>query len=62
VQQLPDVLARLKELETDGLIEIRANGVKVLPRGKPFLRNVGLCYDLRYHRAQPGKTIFSHTA
>jgi oxygen-independent coproporphyrinogen-3 oxidase len=58
---LPDVLIRLKEMETDGLIEIHSDRVSVTEKGKPFVRNVCMGFDLRLQRKRPETQLFSMT-
>ena len=38
-------LERLRQLETDGLVELRAGGLGVTSRGRFLLRNVAMCFD-----------------
>jgi oxygen-independent coproporphyrinogen-3 oxidase len=58
---LPDVLIRLKEMETDGLIEIQSDRIRVTKKGKPFVRNVCMGFDLRLQRKRPETQLFSMT-
>ncbi|MEM1338613.1 MAG: oxygen-independent coproporphyrinogen III oxidase [Bacteroidota bacterium] len=51
----------LKEFEYDGLIEINGNHVVVTQKGKPFIRNIGMAFDLRLQRKQPETQMFSMT-
>jgi oxygen-independent coproporphyrinogen III oxidase len=51
--QLPqDLRADLRELQQDGLIELRADVLRVTERGRPFLRNVCMAFDARTRRAE----------
>ena len=59
---LQDVYLRLKELAADGIIELSPTSLRVTTLGKPYLRNVGLCFDVRYQAQKPSKQIFSQTA
>ncbi len=52
-------LERLKPLESDGLVKITNEGVSVTDRGTPFLRNIALCFDARYHAKEPAEKKFS---
>ena len=38
-------LERLRQLETDGLVEVDADTLRVTSRGRLFLRNVATCFD-----------------
>ncbi len=60
-KELPDVLVKLKEMETDGLLEILEGGIKVLPKGHPFVRNICMAFDLLLQRKQPDMQLFSMT-
>jgi oxygen-independent coproporphyrinogen-3 oxidase len=59
--ELPDVLIRLQEMETDGLIEVHGDRISVTEKGKPFVRNVCMGFDLRLQRKQPETQLFSMT-
>lgn len=52
---------RLSELESDGLVEISGNRVKVTEAGIPFVRNVCMAFDLKLHKNQPQERLFSQT-
>lgn len=56
---LIEALPRLKEMETDGLVDLHPDGLKVTPLGKRFLRNICLCLDARLWAAQPKTQLFS---
>ena len=58
---LPDVLIKLKEMETDGLVDIESKSLQVTEKGKPFVRNVCMAFDLLLQRQQPEKQLFSMT-
>lgn len=60
-KELPDVLVKLKEMETDGLLEILEGGIKVLPKGHSFVRNICMAFDLLLQRKQPDMQLFSMT-
>jgi oxygen-independent coproporphyrinogen-3 oxidase len=60
-EQLPDALIQLKEMERDGLIAIHANSVIVTAKGKPFVRNVCMAFDVFLKRKQPNAQLFSMT-
>lgn len=59
--QLPDALIQLKEMETDGLIEINTNSISIKEKGKPFVRNVCMAFDVLLKRKQPDTQLFSMT-
>ena len=59
--QLPDVLIQLKELEEDGLVELYAERLIVTTKGKPFVRNICMAFDLRLQERMPESKLFSMT-
>ncbi len=59
--ELPDALIQLKEMETDGLIEINTNSISITEKGKPFVRNVCMAFDVLLKRKQPDTQLFSMT-
>jgi oxygen-independent coproporphyrinogen-3 oxidase len=58
---LPQVLASLEEMQQDGLVEIQAHSIQVSDKGKPFVRNLCMAFDLRLKRKAPQTTLFSMT-
>ena len=60
-KELPQVLINLKEMANDGLIEIMENGIKVNGKGRPFVRNVCMAFDVQLQRIQPETPLFSMT-
>ena len=59
---LEESVRQLAEPARDGLVEMRAQGVRVTPLGRGFLRNICMAFDARLHRRQPDKALFSRTA
>ena len=55
------IIENLRELQGDGLLEIEANRITVTPKGKPFVRNICMAFDLRMRRAVPDGPLFSMT-
>ncbi len=60
-KELPEVLENLKELETDGLLIIHDRYIQVTEKGRPFVRNICMAFDLRLQRNKPETTLFSMT-
>ncbi|WP_372756733.1 oxygen-independent coproporphyrinogen III oxidase [Mariniflexile sp.] len=60
-KELPDVLVRLQEMETDGLLKIGSNALEVTKKGQPFVRNICMAFDLLLQRKQPDTKLFSMT-
>lgn len=58
-ETLYSVYERLKELAQDGLIELQPSYLKVTEKGKPFLRNICLCFDKYYWESFSNKNTFS---
>lgn len=59
--ELPQVLEQLKELEKDELIMIQEQSISVTEKGKPYVRNICLPFDLRLQRKKPETQLFSMT-
>lgn len=59
--EIPTVLSELKEMETDGLLTIGENSIKVTILGKAFIRNICMAFDLRLKRNRMEKQLFSMT-
>ena len=59
--EIENALEVLKEMETDGLVEIANNTIKITEKGRAFTRNVAMTFDLRMLRNKPETRIFSMT-
>lgn len=59
--ELPEVLDRLHEMESDGLVQITENAITVTEKGKAFVRNICMAFDLRMTRNSPNTQLFSMT-
>ncbi len=60
-KELPEVLIKLKELEKDELIVVKNRKLIITEKGKPFIRNICLPFDLRLQRNKPETQLFSMT-
>ncbi|WP_300436857.1 oxygen-independent coproporphyrinogen III oxidase [Christiangramia sp.] len=60
-RELPEVLVKLREMQQDGLVEIDSNYLKITEKGRPFVRNVAMAFDLRLQRKKPEARLFSMT-
>ncbi|MBU2920845.1 oxygen-independent coproporphyrinogen III oxidase [Winogradskyella psychrotolerans] len=60
-EELPEILIKLKEFELDGLLHFRTNQVIVTEKGKPFIRNICMAFDLLLQRKKPETQLFSMT-
>ena len=58
---IPDVILQLKEMENDGLLVIAEHSLIVTEKGKPFVRNVCMAFDMRLKRKAPQTQLFSMT-
>jgi oxygen-independent coproporphyrinogen-3 oxidase len=59
--EILDVLIQLKEMESDGLLVINDYGITVTEKGKPYVRNICMAFDLRLKRKAPETALFSMT-
>lgn len=59
--ELEACLSRLKEMEDDGLISIHKHHLSVHEKGRPFVRNVCMAFDLHLIRKAPQTKVFSMT-
>ncbi|WP_333694610.1 oxygen-independent coproporphyrinogen III oxidase [Flavobacterium sp.] len=59
--EIPHVIERLEEMKKDGLVQITENTLTVTEKGKPFVRNICMAFDLRMTRNQPETALFSMT-
>jgi len=59
--ELEQVIMALQELEKDGLVVLSPFHLKVTEKGRAFLRNICMAFDLRLLRKQPATTLFSTT-
>ena len=59
--ELQECIGRLKEMESDGLVELLSNGLRLPDSARPFVRNVCMAFDLRLLRNAPTTRIFSMT-
>jgi oxygen-independent coproporphyrinogen-3 oxidase len=62
VSYFADALADLRPLADDGLVSIGTDRVSVLPSGRLFLRNIGMCFDRYLKQAADERPRYSRTA
>ena len=55
------LLSALKEIENDGLIKLYPEKLLVTEKGKAFIRNICMAFDLRLKRIKPDRQLFSMT-
>lgn len=58
---LETVLERLREMQFDGLVQIGHNELIVNTKGRPFIRNICMAFDVLLHRKAPETRLFSMT-
>jgi len=58
---LKNSLKRLEEMEKDGLVKISKNGLSIPEKGRPFVRNICMAFDLRLIANKPTTQVFSST-
>ncbi len=64
-RQLPEFhkcIERCLEPQEDGLLTFVPEGIEITEKGRAFLRNICLCFDLRYWRKIPQAQSFSSVA
>ncbi|MDX9789194.1 MAG: oxygen-independent coproporphyrinogen III oxidase [Candidatus Kapabacteria bacterium] len=59
--ELPEVLEQLREMESDGLVQIEKNRLTVTEKGRPYIRNICMSFDLLLKRKAPQTKLFSMT-
>ncbi|MGV8815285.1 MAG: oxygen-independent coproporphyrinogen III oxidase [Gelidibacter sp.] len=60
-EELPKILEHLEEMEHDGLL-VRSEGqLQVTEKGRPFVRNVCMAFDVLLKRKKPETQVFSMT-
>ncbi len=56
-----EIKENLSEIEKDGLIHINTNAINILEKGRPFVRNVCMAFDILLQQKQPETRLFSMT-
>lgn len=59
--EIPEVLIKLSEMNRDGLLIFTPNGLQIPEKGRPFVRNICMAFDLRLQRNMPETKLFSMT-
>ena len=59
--EIPDIVAQLREMENDGILIIKENGIQVTELGKAYVRNICMAFDLHLKRKAPETALFSMT-
>jgi len=61
VNEFPEIIEGLHEMINDNLVTIEGKKIIVTEKGKPFVRNICMAFDLRLKRKMPKKKVFSMT-
>lgn len=61
LNDLESIKAKLSEMIKDELLILENEGLKVTKKGKPFVRNICMAFDVLLQRKQPEKQLFSMT-
>ena len=59
--EIDEVVESLIEMQEDGLLKIDNKQLVVTEKGKPFVRNICMAFDLRLKRNTPQRQLFSMT-
>lgn len=59
--QMDAILERLKELEDDGIVTIAEGSLTITEKGRPYVRNVCMAFDLPLQEKKPNTRLFSMT-
>lgn len=59
--ELNDTLEKLKEMEQDNLLIIYKDHLTITEKGRPFVRNICMAFDVLLQRNQPETQLFSMT-
>lgn len=61
LEEMEEILDHLKELQEDNLLQINNKQLTVTEKGKPFVRNICMAFDLRLIENKPETQVFSLT-
>jgi oxygen-independent coproporphyrinogen-3 oxidase len=59
--ELHQVLKNMHEMEADGLVIVTPNALYITEKGRPYVRNICMAFDLRLKRKAPHTKLFSMT-
>ncbi|MUH34325.1 oxygen-independent coproporphyrinogen III oxidase [Zobellia amurskyensis] len=60
-EKIDGVVEKLRVMEQDNLVNIGCSGIKVTEKGRPFIRNICMAFDVLLHKKEPEKRLFSMT-
>ncbi|WP_378187624.1 oxygen-independent coproporphyrinogen III oxidase [Aquimarina sp. W85] len=61
ITSLNKIIQRLAPMQHDGLLQLDSGGITVLDKGKPYIRNICMAFDLHLQQQQPTTQLFSMT-
>lgn len=61
IPEIEDIKKHLFEMIMDGLVQFHDHGMIITEKGRPFIRNVCMAFDLRLQRHKPETELFSMT-
>lgn len=61
IPEMDSILKRLGEMEQDGIVEIKEGSLFITEKGRPFVRNVCMAFDLPLQKKSPETKLFSMT-
>ncbi|WP_040559582.1 oxygen-independent coproporphyrinogen III oxidase [Kordia algicida OT-1] len=61
IPELANIVEKLAEFERDALIIIENNTIRITKKGKPFVRNICMAFDVLLQRKKPDTQLFSMT-
>jgi oxygen-independent coproporphyrinogen-3 oxidase len=61
IPELANLKEKLAEFERDELIQISNNAIQITKKGKPFVRNICMAFDVLLQRKKPDTQLFSMT-
>ncbi|WP_430411357.1 oxygen-independent coproporphyrinogen III oxidase [Kordia sp.] len=61
IPELSSIRLKLQEFEADELININNNTLYITKKGKPFVRNICMAFDVLLQRKKPATQLFSMT-
>lgn len=61
IPELSNMKEKLAEFERDALIQIENNTISITKKGKPFVRNICMAFDVLLQRKKPDTQLFSMT-
>lgn len=60
-KDLPEIIYKLKEMQDDGLLIFESQQIIITEKGKPFVRNICMAFDVLLQRNKPETQLFSMT-